>query len=397
MRSLEQALAAMGGLAVRTQTQHVPLAQALGQVLAQDVLAASDQPPFDRTTMDGFAVVLQEGRSTFDVVATVLAGERYEGALAPGQAVRIMTGAPCPRGTTVVPIERTDGGPQGPTGTVSIDPEALEPGKNIAWQGQDARAGERVLRAGTRLAPQTISSAAMAGADRLSIYVPPRIGIVTTGDEVGAEGPAAVRNSNGPLLAALCDSLRVPHRSFHAVDEVQALRSTLRQAAQASEIVVTVGGVSMGTADLVPGTVRELGFDPVLHKVAIQPGKPVLLAQHTNGKCFLGLPGNPVSVLVTAHLFLAKLIGRFCGDWSPRWQPASLACDWTHRGRRRLFLPARRVGAAVEPVAWNGSGDFYSAARADGLLDLAAGGSWKAGETLRFLPYLGHHSGECGE
>jgi molybdopterin molybdotransferase len=150
----------------------------------------------------------------------------------------------------------------------------------------------------------------------------------------------------------------------------------------------------MGERDLVPGVAMELGFEVVLHKVAMQPGKPVLLAQRSDGKILLGLPGNPVSVLVTAHLFLAPLLGRFMGDWKPAWMKRPLALDYQHRGKRRLFLPARLDRAGLHPVAWNGSGDLYSATAADGLVDLAAGGSWSQGTLLRFLPYLGQGVGE---
>ena len=401
MLTLEEALAALQQLPLQGEVEHRSLDQALGQVLAQDVHAQADQPPFDRTTMDGFAVVLQGDQNEFEVVGSVLAGEQFSGTLQPGQAVRIMTGAPCPAGATVVPVEQTSGYELQATegsgvGRVTIQPEALIPRKNVAWRGQDAQAGECILRAGVRIAPQTISSAAMAGADSLAVYAPPRVGIITTGDEIGASGPASVRNSNGPLLGAFCAALGVPYRAWHAVDEPESLRSTFEAAAEASDILVSVGGVSMGTADLVPGTTQALGFQKILHRVAIQPGKPVYLAQHGDGTCFLGLPGNPVSVLVTAHLFLAPLIGRFCGNWNLHWQSAPLLHDFAHRGKRRLFLPARREGAGVVPVKWNGSGDFYSAARADGLVDLQPGGSWKAGEILRFLPYIGHFAGNRG-
>ncbi len=392
MLSYDEAQQSLKRLPIRSQTQAVPLSQALGRVLAQPIGAASDQPPFDRTTMDGYAVCLQPDTTDYQVVGTVLAGMHWSDPLDPGQCVRIMTGAPCPPNCTVVPIEHTDGGSQ----RVNIEAAALIPKKNIAWRGQDAKAGQTVLHAGTWLSPQTISSAAMAGAQSLECYVPPSLGIVTTGDEIDMGGPAGVRNSNGPYLSSLGQALRLPHSVRHAVDEGQALRASLGAASEAHDIVVSVGGVSMGSVDLVPQIAEELGFQTVLHKVAIQPGKPVFLAQREDGTVFLGLPGNPVSVLVTAHLFLAPLIGRFLGDWRPKWQTLPLTVDHTHRGTRRLFLPAELTNGGIRPVSWNGSGDFYSAARGDGLIDLKPGGVWKAGDSLGFLPFLGHLPGETG-
>ena len=408
MLSYEEALHLLSGLPVQQRLETVALQQALGRVLGEAVTASSDQPPFDRTTMDGFAVRLKDGQTRYEVIDEVLAGQRFEGTLQPGQAVRIMTGAPCPAGATVVPVERTQplagssapqasSKPSGEPSTsewVEIEAQALVPGKNVAWQGQDARAGAAVLEAGTRLAPQTLSAAAMAGAQSLACFRPPVVAIVTTGDEIGASGPAAVRNSNGPLLEALCSALGVAHRAWHALDQPSQLAETLRAAQQAADIVVSVGGVSMGSADLVPGAVEGLGFQRIFHKVAMQPGKPLYLAQHPDATCFLGLPGNPVSVLATAHLFLAPLIGRFLGNWSPDWLDLPLAGAHAHKGARRLFLPAKLGSGGVTPIRWNGSGDFYSAARGDGLVDLPPQSRLEAGALVRYLPYLGHVPGE---
>ena len=392
MLTFDEAQALVDRLPITEKVQSVPLSQALGRVLAGPVLAASDQPPFDRATMDGYAVVPADPIQTFAVVGTVLAGDHWQGKIEPGQCVRIMTGAPAPANTTVVPIERTDGG----TTSVTIEKDALVPGKNIAWRGQDAKLGQTVLQPGTWMAPQTLAAAAMAGADRLDCFAPPSLGLVTTGNEIGSAGPAGVRNSNGPYLSGLCQALRLPHSIAHAQDEEADLRRVLGKAADSQNIVVTVGGVSMGSADLVPKVAEELGFARVLHRVAMQPGKPVYLAQRPDGTLFLGLPGNPVSVLVTAHLFLVPLIGRFLGNWRQNWQVLPLGVDHQHRGKRRLFLPARLSPEGVSPVQWNGSGDFYSAARGDGLIDLEPGGVWQRGDTLRFLPFLGHLAGETG-
>ncbi|MCA9001810.1 MAG: molybdopterin molybdotransferase MoeA [Planctomycetes bacterium] len=396
MLSFEEAQSKLDSVNVDSRSEILPLkspfSSLLGRVLARPVHAISDQPPFDRATMDGYAVRLDGDRRGFSVVGTVLAGQGFEGPVEPGQAIRIMTGAPCPRGLTVVPVERTDNGET----TVQIEPDALQPGKNIAWQGQDAKEGDAVLSAGCRLGPATLSSAAMAGARELECFVPPRVSIVTTGDEIGSDGPAGVRNSNGPLLEAFCASLQVPHDPMHAKDNRRDVETALAAGLERAEIVVTVGGVSMGTHDLVPSIAESLGFQTLFHHVAMKPGKPLLLAQHPDGTVLLGLPGNPVSVLATAHLFLAPLIGRFQGGWRPNFLSLPLRQAQECRGSRRLFQPAQILEGAVEPVNWNGSGDFYAAAFADGLMELPPASSCKAGEFVRFMPFLGQSVGETG-
>ncbi|MEO0663400.1 MAG: molybdopterin-binding protein, partial [Planctomycetota bacterium] len=176
--------------------------------------------------------------------------------------------------------------------------------------------------------------------------------------------------------------------------EADALEDALRGAAQASDVVVTTGGVSMGTHDLVPQTLAALGFETVFHRVQVQPGKPVLVAQRPDGSLFVGLPGNPVSVLATAHLFLMPALGSLLGGWRPASLTLPMAEDWTHRGKRHLFLPARVEDGGVRPMRWNGSGDLIAAAAADGLVELPVGADLRAGDAARFLPYVGHALGE---
>ncbi len=393
MLTYEEALARISALEVAVRTEELPLAQAAGRVAAGEVRLDRDQPGFDRATMDGYALRLAGDADRFEVVGTVLAGTSFDGALAPGQAVRIMTGAPCPADVTVVPIEKTDGGEQ----TVQVtDAAALEPGRNIAWRGEDGFAGEVILAAGTRLGPANLSAVAMAGRERVAVFANPRVGIVTTGDEVGRAGAAGIRDSNGPLLEALLGSLGCPLERCHARDEEGELEARLGEAAERCDVVVTVGGVSMGARDLIPATAAKLGFEQVFHRVAVQPGKPILVCRRPDGRLLVGLPGNPVSVLATAHLFLARAIGRFWGGWCPEWLDLPIAGGYEQRGRRHLFLPARLGAGGVTPVRWNGSGDLLAAASADGLVELRAGSSFAAGDPIPFLPYLGHDPGQRG-
>ena len=372
--------------------ERVPLGAARGRVLATDVAIDRDQPGFDRATMDGFAVVPDGDRLRFTVRGTVLAGQVHGGALAAGEAVRIMTGAPAPEGTTVVPIERAVGYEEGaPEAELDAPPP---PGANIAWRGEDAREGDVLVARGTLLAPAHLAVCAMAGAPEVECFQRPRVSVVTTGDEVGKAGAAGVRDSNGPLLDGLMAAIGVDVERQHARDEEAALEAALRGAAERADVVVTTGGVSMGTHDLVPRTLDALGFETVFHRVQVQPGKPVLVARRDDGALFCGLPGNPVSVLATAHMFLMPALGRFLGGWRPVPVELPMAVDFTHHGKRHLFLPARVEGGGVRPMAWNGSGDLIAAAAADGLVELVPGASFAAGDTCTLIPYAGHALGE---
>ncbi|MBA3938324.1 MAG: molybdopterin molybdenumtransferase MoeA, partial [Planctomycetes bacterium] len=241
--------------------------------------------------------------------------------------------------------------------------------------------------------PAVLALAAMAGVTAMTVARPPRVAIVTTGDEVGGGGAAGIVDSNGPFLGGFCAALGLECTRTHAEDDADALRRVL--AGHAAEIVVTTGGVSAGDRDLVPRIAAELGFGTIFHQVAMQPGKPVLLARR--GERFLvGLPGNPVSVLATAHLVLLPLLQRLMGRGASPWLELPLAVPWQHRGLRQLFLPARLVPGGIAPVRWNGSGDLIAAAAADGLVDLAPGSDHAAGAMVRFLPYVGQTIGERG-
>jgi len=421
MLDFPAALARLAALDVPRRVERVPLTHALGRVLAEPVVMDRDQPAFDRATMDGYAVAPSaaplSGPAEFRVVGVVAAGTSFPRALATGEAVRIMTGAPVPSAasssahasdsayTTVVPIELTSAGvchapgaaaASGPATITVIDPSTLGARRNVARRGEDARAGDLVLASGTRLGPVHIAAAAMAGAHDMLVTIAPRVAIVTTGDEVGREDDAGVRDSNGPLLMGLCAALGVPCTREHALDEPSALEAALARAAASSEVVVTTGGVSMGDKDFIPGTAARLGFEVVLHKVAIQPGKPVFVARRADGVLFLGLPGNPVSVLATAHLFLVPALDRCLGEVTPRWLSLTMGESFRHDGQRHLFLPAQVIDGQVHPIRWNGSGDLFSAAAGDGLLDLPVGASFERGAPARFLPYIGHRVGERG-
>ena len=371
--------------ALEPRVETIALGEALGRVLLEDVRLDRDCPGFDRATMDGYAVAPVKGQDTYPVVGVVHAGESPPELLDPGTAIRIMTGAPCPSAVAVIPIEKTDGGK---TKARVNDTSMLVVGRNIAKRGEDGHEGDVILKRGHRLAPASVAAAAMAGKATLSVQERPRVGIVTTGDEVGAAGPAGIHDSNGPYLCALMAAAQTSFRRWHAKDREDELRSTLKEAGEESDVLVTVGGVSMGAKDLVPSITEQLGYAPQFHKVQIQPGKPVYFARHKDGRCLLGLPGNPVSVIATSHLFLLPLLfGGTTACLDPLQLP--LRSPYHHRGRRRLFLPSRWTEEGVEAVRWNGSGDLLAATYGDGLIDLPSGTEYPAGTHVPFYPYLG--------
>ena len=400
----DQALArVLSGVRV-LENEHVPLGGALGRVLGEDIVADRDQPPFDRSAMDGYAVRSAEIRSGADhlISTTIAAGSLPDplADLSKGVA-RIATGASVPSAyDAVIPIEQAEES----GGRVRFSLDAVEPGKSIHPRGRDALAGQIVIGRGTLLGPQHIGVAAAVGAVDIPVVRKPTISLITTGDEVQAPAtptgelePQQVRNSNGPMVDALLRVLGAELMDHvHVPDDPDATMAAAREALDKSDIVVTVGGVSVGSRDFLPGTWEELGLNTIVRGVAIQPGKPVFIAQtgDASGKLVIGLPGNPVSVLATAHLFLWPVIRAVSGlPPALPWRRVNLSNPVAPKPQREIFRSARLIGDArdqVEVVPWHGSGDLAHTAAAEGLIRLKAGTqSLKEGDPVPFLPILG--------
>jgi molybdopterin molybdotransferase len=346
----------------------VPLTPAvLGLVLAEDVASDLDMPPYDKALMDGYAVRaadLPDGRGDLVIVEEVTAGRTPQRPVGPGQATRIMTGAPLPEGAdAVIMVERTrslDGG-------VRIEDSPPKPGQNILTRGREMRRGETVLRAGAVLRPQEFGLLATVGRTAIRVQPGPRVAVLSTGDEVveapQVPGPGQIRNGNGPmLLAQVARAGGVPHYLGIARDRPESLRPRIAEGLQAPVLVLS-GGVSAGQLDLVPGVLQELGVTAHFHKVAMKPGKPVFFGTHGSTLVF-GLPGNPVSSLVCFELFVRPALRRLRGhaDAGPRLVRASLAEDFAYRTDRPTYHPAcleTDAGAwRVRPVPWFGSPDL---------------------------------------
>lgn len=386
----------------------VGLADARARVLRHDVIADRDQPPFDRATMDGFAVVGDSPlrRATpWPISGTVAAGQPPEGAvasLAPGTVARIATGAAMmPGADAVVPVEQTTSiGTDAASVTFNVD--GVPAGSNVHRRGSDARRGDVVISAGTRLGPHHLGIAATVGAIRLDVTRQIRVSILTSGDEIVSPGTPTsemrseqIRNSNGSMVAALMTAIgaRVEHVS-HAADEPGETLAAARRCLDQSDVVISTGGVSVGHKDWLASTWDTLGMEALVRGAAIQPGKPIVVGCTCGERAVwvVGLPGNPVSVLATAHLFLWPIMRKLEGDvHGIPWVPLVMAEPMRCRAARQLFRAVRRDSEGRgRPVPWHGSGDLMHLAGADGLVRLPRrDGTIEAGDTLPYLPLIG--------
>jgi molybdopterin molybdotransferase len=359
----------------------VPLAAALSRVLAVPILADRDQPPFARSTRDGFACRAVEANShqLLFCAGQVRAGETASGSLGTGEVWEIMTGAPIPEGADAVfMVEHAE---QNLEFVRLTAPRILPPGENIVPRAAEARAGDLLISAGTRLQPAQIALAAQCGYYELAVAPRPQVAILATGDELvpieATPGPSQIRNSNAPMLAALvAEAGGVPVILRTAADREADLDAILPQALDCDLLLVT-GGISAGRFDLVEDALTRLGARFFFGGVAIQPGKPVVFGQLPRlGQPplpFFALPGNPISSAVTFHLFAAPLLAALADDTAPqpRFTLAHLSEEWHGKPGLTRFLPAIcdfGPAANVHPVPWQGSGDLAAFARSNCLL-----------------------------
>lgn len=395
--SYDEALARILPHAPPLGEEAVALTSARGRVLRREVAADRDQPPFDRAAMDGFAVRSVEivAGKIFSIRGGTAAGAKPQTMIA-GAVQRIATGAPLPAGAdAVIQIEKS----QVRGEEVSFEVQTCSPWMNVHRRASDARAGQVVIPAGTRLGPPHIGIAAAVGAGQLTVAQRPRITLLTSGDEVRPPEtcadnlePQQIRNSNGPMLRAFLEALGLELLAHvHIPDEPEQTLAAAREALSRSHLVVTVGGVSAGQRDFLPEAVQRLGLEQVVYGVAIQPGKPVL-AMRDDCKLVLGLPGNPVSVWATAHLFLWPILQRMLHgrDVPLPWRRVTLAQAVNGSAGREVFRAARwnRCGQA-EIITWHGSGDLMHTTSGEGFVRLPLADEAPAGTPVDYLPWIG--------
>ena len=369
----------IAALGKSTASEALPLREALGFVLAESVVADRDYPPFDRSTRDGYAVHAADVApgATLPCAGELKAGDESTTALAPRTCVAIMTGAAAPPGAdAVVMIEHT----RREGDRVSFD-RPVERGQNIVPRGSEAHAGALLLKPGQRIGFAESALAAQVGAHRVTVHKKPRAAILSTGDEVVAmeqtPGPFQIRNSNNLSLAAQVRCAGGEPVGLGSVpDRANEIRAAIEKGL-ASDALVLSGGVSMGKYDLVETVLRELGSQFFFEAVAIRPGRPAVFGI-CRGVPVFGLPGNPVSTMVTFELFVVPALDLLSGA-APRPLPllfARLAAPVRQKGGLTHFLPAvldwSSDEASVRELPWQGSGDIAALAQANCFLVIPA-------------------------
>ena len=385
----------MRALSGPRSSQRLPLAQCRGRVLAEKVAADRDYPPFNRSTRDGYAVIAEDVAqppARLRVIGETRAGEPSRFHLRPGQAVRIMTGAPGPAGADAIVMQEYSRA----EGDEVVLESGVASGKNLIFQGSEIRQGQTVLEEGAVLDYSAIALLASVGKSEVAVYRKPSVSILATGDEVvelsALPERYQIRNSNAFSLAAqVVRQGAEPSILPIAPDRLDRTRELVEQGLEA-DLLVLSGGVSVGSYDFVGQVLAELGAEIYFTKVAIQPGKPLIFG-HVNGTPVFGLPGNPISTIVTFEIFARIGVHVLAGRrTSPLpFTQARLAGDFKHKPVVTRFLPAVLTGdygeARVHPVKWQGSGDLVALARANCFLVATPDRDrWEAGDWISVLP-----------
>ncbi len=386
--SFEQAFKAVvdyGRKLAAPQVESAVLLESLGRVLAAPVLADRDFPPFPRSTRDGYAVRTADVEilpAKLKIVGQIKAGGDFNRIVASGEAVEIMTGAAVPRGAdAVVMVEhtvRTLAEGSGESDFVQVE-RSVFAGENVVAAGAEARAGDLLLPVGMKIIPAQIAMAAAVGAVNLSVFHQPKVAILATGDELVdvSQKPGAhqIRNSNTYSLAAqVTVNGGIAWPLPVAPDEERKLSTLIQAGIQGADLLLLSGGVSMGKFDLVEKVLSEINAEFLFTGALIQPGKPVVFGEVRNGDRtvpFFGLPGNPVSVMVTFDLFVRPLLQSLSGSTPTRLPSLYARLKKSLKTKTGLtrFLPAMVQGGLYDPevevIPWQGSGDLLASAKAN--------------------------------
>lgn len=376
--------------------EYLPFMQAVGRILAEDVVADRDLPPYDRVTMDGIAIRFADyeaGCRTFPIAAVQAAGDMPDVQLPANACIEIMTGAALsPSADTVIPYEhlRID------DGVANLLGEPVRAGQNIHRQGADRRQGDVVLRAGCVVGAAEINTIASVGKASLAVKKLPRTVILSSGDELvdvqDTPEPYQIRRSNGYAAYAVLQRYGIQATLLHVPDDPEVIRKEIEQCMQNFDLMILSGGVSMGKFDHIPKAMEESGVHMHFHKVRQRPGKPFWFGAFDRRGVVFALPGNPVSTFMCLHRYVLPWLEKSL-DISPAPVYAALENPVRFEPPLTYFLqvklkqtPDARVWAT--PISGNGSGDFAGLSEADGFLELLAEQTeFDAGSVFRVWKY----------
>ena len=394
LMSVEEAIASLLEMAAVQRlddSEPVLLADARQRVLASDLVATLDLPPWPNSAMDGYALNVDDwDGQPLAVSQRIYAGVAPQ-ALLPGTCARIFTGAPVPEGANSVEMQENVELLEDARISFKKPPTA---GQNIRPQGQENCVGQVLLQAGKRLGPFELAIAAGQGCTHVHVVRRPRVALLSTGDELAEPGtplqPGCIYNSNRTLLSHWLSALGCDVIDGGVLpDQPQQTRLKLEQLQYSTDLILTTGGVSAGDADCLGQVLRECG-KPLFWKLAIKPGKPLTVG-YFGRVPVIGLPGNPMSALVTFGLLARAYLLRIQGveDVTPLSFPVSVGFDWHKAGGRREYLRARLEDGRAVPYGNQSSGILLSASWADGLVEIPEGGRLQAGDSARFIPFCG--------
>ncbi|WP_077147783.1 gephyrin-like molybdotransferase Glp [Sphingopyxis sp. KK2] len=387
---VEEAQARLLALRAPLAPENIAFSESLGRYLSEDVIALRDQPAAPLSAMDGYAIRFADLPGPWTIVGEIAAGAAPERPVEPGEAMRIFTGAMLPEGADTVIIQED---------VTAADTQLTLTGENIGSRGAHIRdrgsdfvAGTPLLPAGTRLHSGAIAAAIMGGAAQLGVGTRPRVAILTTGDELVQPGralaPGQIPDSNGTMLAAmLAPEPAIVTIPLHIRDDRETLAKVLKELARRHDVIVTVGGASVGDHDHVRGALDDAGGTLDFWKIAMRPGKP-LIAGTLGDALLLGLPGNPSSAFVTATLFLLPLVRHLAGARHPlpEIRRAPLAAALGPGGQRRDYLRARLDNGLLRPFDGQDSGRTFPLAEANTLVIREIGAAPRAaGEPADYI------------
>ncbi|MDB5258234.1 MAG: molybdopterin molybdenumtransferase MoeA [Chitinophagaceae bacterium] len=372
MISVQEALSIILDQSRSFGTTTVSINEATGRVLAEDIHADRNYPPFHRAAMDGFALrsidFLEKGIRTYEIIEELFAGGTSTLKPHEGQSLRIMTGSATPiEYDAIIRIE--DCTVNGTQVTFHID--TLKKGQNIARQGEDAKAGELIMAKDTRLFAPEVAALAVTGRATVLVHQQPKVAVISTGDEVISVGkevkPHQIRDSNSYALASFLHNygLSITYRTL--VPDNKDLLSKAVQDVLEYDIVIFSGGVSMGEADFVPGILVDCGVQNLFHKVKLKPGKPLWFGKLPSGGVVFGLPGNPMSCQVCYKIFIEPFLRQCLGLGKALTLQLPLVVNKKKNVKLDQYFPCVLEGGGIKPVVINGSGDITSTLHSHGL------------------------------